>query len=128
MTNITHTATVAVPVSDQDRALAFFTQKLGFEPRVDFEYADGARWVEVAPPGAVTQLTLITGRPTGIETGIVFVSADLAADHGALEDVDPIITTESPVVHWAGLVLAGIPDMFLFRDPDGNSFLMVAAV
>src|SRR3954454_14089364 len=125
MTHITHTATVAVPVSDQDRALAFFTQTLGFEQRADFEYADGARWVEVAPRGAASQITLVTGRPTGIETGIVFNSSDLAVDHASLPDVDPIITTEDPVQHWAGLALAGIPDMFLFRDPDGNSYLIV---
>src|SRR5690349_9028233 len=98
MTQITHTATVAVPVSDQDRALAFFTETLGFEPRADFEYADGARWVEVAPKGALSQISLVVGRPTGIETGIVFNTTDLAADHAALPDVDPIITTEDPVV------------------------------
>lgn len=129
---ITELATVVVPVTDQDRALAFYAGTLGLEPTADFEYAGGARWVEVRPPGGVTRLSLATGRPAGIETGVTLVSTDLAADHAALTaagvDVDPILRAGDPPVHWAGTVLAGIPDMCLLRDPDGNSLLLIAQV
>ena len=53
-TNITEVGTVIVPVSDQDKAVAFYSEKLGFEKRADTPYGDGDRWVEVAPPGATT--------------------------------------------------------------------------
>jgi catechol 2,3-dioxygenase-like lactoylglutathione lyase family enzyme len=134
--HVTQVATVMVPVTDQDRALAFFVDALGFEKRADFEYADGERWVEVAPPGAASQVTLVQardGRPAGIETGLSFNSTDVEADHAALRargvDVDAAILGEDdPPVPWAGGVLAGIPPMFLVRDPDGNSFLIVATL
>ena len=126
-------ATVMVPVTDQDRALAFFVEKLGFEPRADFEYADGERWVEVAPVGAATQLTLVRSREAGIETGVALNTDDVDAEHAALRgaglDVDAAILREGDaVVHWAGGVLAGLPPMFLVRDPDGNSFLIVQSL
>ena len=132
--HVTQVATVMVPVTDQDWALAFFVDALGFEKRGDFEYADGERWVEVAPPGAASQVTLVQardGRAAGIETGLSFNSTDVEADHAALRargvDVDAAILGEDdPPVPWAGGVLAGIPPMFLVRDPDGNSFLIVA--
>ena len=134
--HVTQVATVMVPVTDQDRALAFFVDALGFEKRADFEYAEGERWVEVAPPGAASQVTLVQardGRAAGIETGLSFNSTDVEADHAALRargvDVDEAILGEDdPPVPWAGGVLAGIPPMFLVRDPDGNSFLIVATL
>jgi catechol 2,3-dioxygenase-like lactoylglutathione lyase family enzyme len=130
--HITELATVVVPVADQDRALAFYAGTLGLETTADFDYADGARWVEVRPRGGATRLSLATGRPVGVETGVALVSTDLEADHAALAaagvDVDPILRQGDPPVRWAGTVLAGIPDMVLFRDPDGNSLLLVEQV
>ena len=130
--HVTQVATVMVSVSDQDRAVAFFVDALGFEPRADFEYAGGERWVEVAPPGATSQITLVQQRerrPAGIETGVAFVTDDVEADHAALRargvDVDDAILREGDPPG-AGGVLAGIPPMFRVRDWDGNSFLLVA--
>ena len=133
MTHITQVVTVFVPVSDQDAALDFYVNRLGFEQRVDFPYADGERWVEVAPPGAPTQITLARareGRQAGIETGIALTTADIEAAHTALKaqnvDVDEKILREGDTpITWAGAVQAGIPPMFRFRDGDGNSFLVV---
>jgi catechol 2,3-dioxygenase-like lactoylglutathione lyase family enzyme len=132
MPQITQVATVYVPVSDQDRALAFYVERLGFEQRADFDYADGERWVEVAPVGAPTQVTLVAaraGRPAGVETGIALNSSDVEADHAELRehgvDVDAAILRQGDTpVEWAGGVLAGIPPMFRVRDPDGNSLLI----
>ena len=132
MTHITHVGPVFVPVSDQDAALAFYVNTLGFEQRVDFAYADGERWVEVGPPGVSTHLTLAQARerrPAGIETGIVLGTGDVEAAHAGLRDqgatVGAIFREGDPVVEWAGAIQAGIPAMFLLSDPDGNSFLIV---
>jgi catechol 2,3-dioxygenase-like lactoylglutathione lyase family enzyme len=132
-THITEGATLIVPVTDQDRAVEFYAGALGFAKRLDFASAGGARWVEVAPPGATTQLALVIagdGAPVGIETRVAFASADLEADHALLKargaDVDDAILRDGdPVVSWGGATLAGIPPMFLVRDPDGNSLLIV---
>jgi catechol 2,3-dioxygenase-like lactoylglutathione lyase family enzyme len=127
---ITQVGMVGVPVTDQDRALAFYVGVLGFEKRVDVAYGAGARWVEVAPPGATTTIALVPpreGAPTGIDTGIrLFVPtahdgaiADTLAVHGDLlargADADP------EVVH-----VQGVPPMFSVRDPDGNVLRVVA--
>ena len=56
---ITQVGTVIVPVSDQDRAIEFYTQTLGFELRTDTPYGDGDRWVDVAPSGADTTIALV---------------------------------------------------------------------
>jgi catechol 2,3-dioxygenase-like lactoylglutathione lyase family enzyme len=132
-THITQAATVIVPVSDQDRAIEFYVETLGFEKRSDFRYAGGERWVEVVPPGAATAITLVPpreGQSTGIETRVAFATEDVDGDHAELRargvDVDEaVMRTGDPVVYWGGAVLAGTPPMFLLRDPDGNSFLIV---
>lgn len=54
---ITEVGRVTVPSADQDRSLAFYTETLGFETRVDETFADGKmRWIEVAPAGATTAI------------------------------------------------------------------------
>ena len=82
MTNETMTfsglSTVAIPVTDQDRTKDLF-EHLGFETRMDADLGDGFRWLEVAPPGAVTSIALVaTGDdlPTGVDTGIRLVTPD----------------------------------------------------
>jgi catechol 2,3-dioxygenase-like lactoylglutathione lyase family enzyme len=121
-TRITQVGTVIVPVSDQDRAIDFYIDKLGFEKRTDMPFGDGDRWVEVAPPGAATTIALVPpreGNPTGVETRTGFTTEDVDADHASLRargvDVDPeVMRMGDPV-----------PPMFFFRDQDGNSFLIV---
>lgn len=115
-------ATVILSVSDQDRALAFYTDVLGMEKRADVPFGDGDRWIEVAPPGAAT--TLAFGRPPTPPTGrgatcVSFEVDDVAAAHAALRargvDVDETVMRAPPPV----------PPMFFFRDPDGNPLLFV---
>jgi catechol 2,3-dioxygenase-like lactoylglutathione lyase family enzyme len=121
-THITQVGTVIVPVSDQDRALEFYLDKLGLEKRTDTPYGEGERWVEVAPPGAATTIALVPpreGDATGIETRVGFTSEDIDADHADLRargvDVDEAVMRMGDPV----------PPMFFFRDPDGNTFLIV---
>jgi len=121
MTRITDIRTVGIPVSDQDRALAFYVDKLGFEKRMDAEFAPGQRWIEVAAPGAATSVALVSageGAPAGVDTGIRFTTEDAEADHATMAaggvDVDAEV-----------LRMGGVPPMFGFRDPDGNSLYVV---
>src|ERR1700682_617358 len=94
-THITQVGTVIVPVSDQDRALEFYLDKLGFEKRADIPFGKGDRWVEVAPAGAATSLALMPpreGEAVGIATRVAFSTTDIDADHADLRargvDVD----------------------------------------
>jgi catechol 2,3-dioxygenase-like lactoylglutathione lyase family enzyme len=121
-TRITQVGTVMIPVEDQDRAIAFYLDKLGFEKLADTPYGRGDRWVEVAPPGASTTLALVTpreGESTGIETRVGFTTEDADADHAQLRargvDVDEAVMRMGDPV----------PPMFFFRDIDGNKFLIV---
>jgi catechol 2,3-dioxygenase-like lactoylglutathione lyase family enzyme len=123
-THITQVGTVIVPVADQDRALEFYVDKLGFEKRMDVPYGDGQRWLEVAPPGAATSVAIVPpqeGDPTGIDAHTAFATEDIDADHADLRargvDVDEeIMRMGDPV-----------PPMFFFRDQDGNQFLIVGS-
>jgi catechol 2,3-dioxygenase-like lactoylglutathione lyase family enzyme len=121
-TTITQLGTVIVPVSDQDKAIAFYLEKLGFEQRADIPYGRGDRWVEVAPPGAATTIALIPpmeAEPIGIDTRVAFTSEDVDADHASLQaagvDVDEAVMRMGDPV----------PPMFFFRDQDANRLLMV---
>jgi catechol 2,3-dioxygenase-like lactoylglutathione lyase family enzyme len=121
-TRIAELGTVMVPVSDRDRAIEFFTGTLGFELRADIPFGKDDRWVEVAPSGAVTTIALVLPRPgeaVGINTRIGFSTEDADADHAALlaNDVD----VDEQVMRMGDPV----PPMFFFRDPDGNSYLIV---
>jgi catechol 2,3-dioxygenase-like lactoylglutathione lyase family enzyme len=117
---ITDVRTVGVPVTDQDRAVAFYVDTLGFEKRLDVPLGGGARWIEVAPPGAMTSIALVTahdGVPAGVESGIRFITADADADHATLRSRG-VDTGE--VLRWEG-----VPPMFAFRDQDGNGLEIV---
>lgn len=111
---------VGVPVSDQGRALEFYSGKLGFEKRLDAPLPGGGRWIEVAPPGAATTIALIPakeGLPAGVETGIRFTTTDAEADHAYLRN-QGVDTGE--LLRWPG-----VPPMFAFRDQDGNGLEIV---
>jgi catechol 2,3-dioxygenase-like lactoylglutathione lyase family enzyme len=114
--------TVMVPVSDQDRAIEFYVEKLGFEKRADIPFGDGNRWVEVAPPGAATTVALVQpreGESTGIETRIGYTTSDVDSDHAELRARG--VDVDEQVMRMGGPV----PPMFFFRDQDGNRSLIV---
>ena len=117
---ITDVRTVGVPVTDQSRALAFYGGVLGFETRMDSPFP-GGRWIEVAAPGATTTVALAAaqeGTATGVDTGIRFSTADAASDHATLTAAGVDVDTEV-------LRFPGVPPMFSFRDPDGNTLYVV---
>jgi catechol 2,3-dioxygenase-like lactoylglutathione lyase family enzyme len=121
-THIAQVGTVIVPVSDQNRALEFYLDKLGFEKRTDVPYGEGERWVEVAPPGAATTIAIVPpreGESAGIETRVAFATEDIDADYAGLrargvEADEEVMRMGDPV-----------PPMFFFRDPDGNRFVII---
>lgn len=113
-TTFTGLSTVAIPVTDQDRTKELL-EGLGFESRFDADLGDGFRWVELAPPGAVTSIALVaTGDqlPTGVDTGIRLVTPDARAAHAELlaRGLDVGELLDWPTA----------PLMFSFCDPDGN--------
>jgi catechol 2,3-dioxygenase-like lactoylglutathione lyase family enzyme len=121
-TSISEVTTVMVPVSDQDKAIAFYTEKLGFEKRADVPMGESMRWVEVAPPGAATTIAIVPpreGEAVGIQTRVAFGTDDVDADHASLKaqgvDVDEEVARMGDPV----------PPMFNFRDADGNNLLIV---
>jgi predicted enzyme related to lactoylglutathione lyase len=119
---ITEVGTVMVPVSDQDAALRFYGEALGFETRADTSYGDGERWIEVAPAGGATTIALVPpreGNPTGINTNIGLTTEDVDADHAGLRARG--VNVDDEVMRMGGPV----PPMFFFNDPDGNRFLVV---
>jgi catechol 2,3-dioxygenase-like lactoylglutathione lyase family enzyme len=122
-TRVTQVGTVIVPVSDQDRAIEFYVDKLGFEKRADIPFGDGQqRWVEVAPAGAATTVALVPpreGDPTGVDTRIAYSTGDIDADHASLKERG--VDVDAEVMRMGDPV----PPMFFFRDPDGNQSFLV---
>jgi catechol 2,3-dioxygenase-like lactoylglutathione lyase family enzyme len=107
--------TVGIPVTDQEKALTFYVDTLGFEKRLDVPMGGGARWIEVAPPDARTTVALIRahdGLSAGVETGIRLTTPDAEAIHADFlaHGIDA-----DEVLRWRGT-----PPMFAFRDQDGN--------
>ena len=116
MTMTTRVQSVSIPVADQDRALAFYTQVLGCELRMDVEVWPGARLVEVVPPGSSVSLLLL--RPDGeIPVAVRLGTSDAESAHARLRDA-------GATLHNAEVLrLDGVPAMFSFADPDGNGLV-----
>jgi catechol 2,3-dioxygenase-like lactoylglutathione lyase family enzyme len=114
--HITGIRTVSIPVDDQDAALGFYTGTLGFTVLRDNPTPGGGRWIELAPgaDNAVVTLEPAPAQVTRGAIGIRFTTDDAEASHAALlaagVDTDEIL-------RWPG-----VPAMFAFRDPDGNTF------
>ncbi|MEU2428938.1 VOC family protein [Streptomyces sp. NPDC007861] len=117
--NVTHASFVTLPVSDQDRALAFYTEVLGFDVTADLQVPPG-RWLQVAPKGAQTVFTLsgpgMGGFTPGSTRGIMLVTTDVDADCAKLTAAG--VEVDGPNdVPWGRM--AG------FTDPDGNGLMLL---
>ena len=125
--NLTQVGRVAVSVADTDRAIDFYTGKLGFEKVVDVPMGPDMRWVEVAiPRGETTAETTIALAPPpegqsagGSQTGIILDTSDVDGAHAALKAAG--VDVDDEVTRYGGPV----PPMFWLRDPDGNSLIVV---
>jgi catechol 2,3-dioxygenase-like lactoylglutathione lyase family enzyme len=122
MSRVSKINLVIVPSTDQDRAIDFYVEKLGFEKRTDVPFGGDYRWVEVYPPEGETGIALAPPRPedpTAVQTGISLAAEDIDATHAHLRaagvDVDDAVSR-----------LGGpVPPLFWFRDPDGNTLMIV---
>jgi catechol 2,3-dioxygenase-like lactoylglutathione lyase family enzyme len=111
---------IQVPVSDIDRAKAFYVDKVGFAADHDHQVTDELRFVQLTPPGSACSIALTSGahamQPGAIE-GLQMVvddaeesRAELAARGVEVSDVE--------VFPWGSFVF--------FKDPDGNAWALQA--
>ena len=122
MPKVSQLGRVIVPVSDQDAAIAFYTEKLGFTLSADVPYGEGDRWVEVSPPSGGAAIALTSGMgefQPGRETGIALTSSDPKADHEELKSKG--VSVDEELMGGDGVV----PLLFMFRDADGNGLMIV---
>ena len=109
---------VSVPVSDVDRAKAFYTDKAGFHADHDHRVSDEIRFVQLTPPGSACSIALgngITEKQPGSVEGLQLVVADIHAARAELagRGVDVSEVQEYP---WGSFVY--------FSDPDGNGWAL----
>ena len=111
---------VGIPVTDQDAALRFYTESLGLKIITDQPFNEKQRWIELMIPGAETGIALFT--PDGHEKrigelqSISFWCDDVFVDVDALKKKGVVFTREPATQPWGS--------MAIFRDPDGNQFVL----
>jgi predicted enzyme related to lactoylglutathione lyase len=117
---ITHIKFVSIPSRDQDRALKFWTEQVGFTLLTDQPFSDSQRWIELGIAGSDTRLVLFT--PDGQEDRIggffngAFACDDVAATHRQLSGRG--VSFEGPPQKQPWGTFAK------FSDPDGNQFVL----
>ncbi len=121
-TTMSNIGVMMFTVADQDAALAFYTEKLGFEVRGDMRFGenDEYRWLEVAPPGSTARLALnppMNDQPGGSSIGVE--TRDVMGEHARLSAIGGIDMDAEPMRP------PGAPLMFMLRDPDGNHVVVV---
>ncbi|MDL9946225.1 VOC family protein [Gordonia sp. ABSL11-1] len=116
MTATTRVISVSIPVTDQDKAVAFYTEVLGCDLVADTELWPGARLVEVRPPGSVVSLLLLPP-DSEIPVAIRLGTSDADEAHARLAGSGIAPLNEGP------LRCDGVPPMFAFADPDGNALV-----
>ena len=107
---------VAIPVSDVDRAKAFYTEQAGFNADHDHKVSDSIRFVQLTPPGSACSIALGTGlvnTPPGSIQGLQLVVQDIQAARGELAERG-VDVTEVQEFDWGSFVF--------FSDPDGNGW------
>jgi predicted enzyme related to lactoylglutathione lyase len=117
---ITHVKFVGIPVSDQQRALRFYTEKLGFEIATDQPMGPGQRWIELRISNSQTRVVLFT--PPGQEDRIgSFFNGALACDNveATFRQLSQrgVEFVEGPTAQPWGTFAK-------FKDPDGNLFVL----
>jgi catechol 2,3-dioxygenase-like lactoylglutathione lyase family enzyme len=107
---------VVVPVSDVDRAKAFYADKIGFNADHDHRVNDTLRFVQLTPPGSACSIAIgegITTAAPGSVQGLQMVVADVHAAHDQLVERG-VDVAEVEVLAWGSFVY--------FKDPDGNAW------
>ena len=113
---------IPVPVSDVDRAKAFYTDKAGFNADHDHQVTDELRFVQLTPPGSACSISIGTGivdSPPGSVQGLQMVVSDIHAAHAELVERGAPVS-EVQEFPWGLFVF--------FKDPDGNGWAVQQAV
>jgi catechol 2,3-dioxygenase-like lactoylglutathione lyase family enzyme len=109
---------VQVPVSDVDRAKAFYVDQVGFNPDHDHQVTDDLRFVQLTPPGSACSIAIGTGlskmAPGSVE-GLQIVVEDADAAHAELK-ARGVEVSDVQDMPWGRFVF--------FSDPDGNSWAL----
>lgn len=122
---ITSIHTISIYVSDQDRALEFYRDALGFDVITDDRSIPGYRWLTLAPKGSQTSFQIFHVTPDrtdeaakmGTHTGIVLYTDAIHADHDKMKAHGVKITEALRQEMWGWEMQ--------FADPDGNTFELV---
>jgi len=123
-----HIHSTSIIVADQDAALDFYVNTLGWAKGMDNPMGPDTRWLTVVPPGATTQLVLAlpswygnerTPREPGGVTGIALIAPDIDATYATL--IERGVTFKQPVeaMPWGAKAT-------WFSDPDGNEFFLAS--
>ncbi len=120
---ISHIHSTTIGVADQDAALDFYVNTLGWEKAMDSMFGDAMRWLTVVPPGATTQLVLAhaswagEGNAPGKHTGITFASHDIDATYATYTARGVKFKGPVEVMPWGQKAT-------WFSDIDGNEFFL----
>jgi catechol 2,3-dioxygenase-like lactoylglutathione lyase family enzyme len=109
---------VAIPVSDVDRAKAFYVDQVGFNADHDHQVNENLRFVQLTPPGSACSIVMGTGiteMAPGSQKGVQVVVEDVAAARKQLID-NGVTVSEIDVQPWGSFVF--------FADPDGNGWAL----
>lgn len=108
-----------IPVADQDRALAFYTEKLGFRLITDQPFDDQQRWIELGVAGSDTRIVLFRfhhGIQPGTQMNVTFWSDDVEATTRELRTKGVEFMMEPKREDWGTAAI--------FKDLDGNTFVL----
>jgi len=109
---------VAIPVTDVDRAKAFYVEQVGFHADHDYQVNPELRFVQLTPPGSACSIVLGTGvteMPPGSQKGVQVVVEDVAAARRELLGRG-VQASDVDVQPWGSFVT--------FSDPDGNTWAL----
>src|SRR5215510_9902233 len=109
---------VAIPVTDVDRAKAFYVDKVGFNADHDYQVSETLRFVQLTPPGSACSIVLGTGiteMSPGSQRGVQMVVADVSAARDSLLK-HGVQVSDIDVQPWGSFVT--------FADPDGNAWAL----
>ena len=111
---------VSIPVSDQDRSLKFFTEKLGFRVHTDQPFDDKQRWIELSIPGAESKVVLFTMEGQEKQIGGFFNGAfwskDVKKTYDKLRERGVSFIQSPETADWGTSAI--------FEDPDGTYFVL----
>ena len=109
----------SIPVTDQNKALAFYTEKLGFKLMTDQPFNDQQRWIELGIPGADTRIVLFKfdkGIQPGSMMNVTFWTDDVEGTARELKSKGVKFTKDPTKQPWGTFAI--------FEDVDGNSFVV----